>query len=311
MEWLTELYPEVRQHLANAVPDYWPALQELINPTLKGQLMSGAILPLAACAAVGGTARTAVPVSASLIASAVSARIFDDLQDKDRPNQLWRRVGETRAWNYGMAMYGLAFRILNQSNLPGDTFRQINQLYLDAFFYMAAGQERDLLGATLTVDDYWKTIALKTGTAYAVACAAGAAAGTDDPELIQACHAFGHHVGIIIQIFNDYESIWQPDGLSDIALGKVTLPIIYALQSDHPKRDALSAWIQTGKMGANAKQIIQMLDDLDTKAFMVWAAIKEREQALAAITQCSDNVGRAALIGFVTGMFGDIDALVD
>jgi geranylgeranyl diphosphate synthase type I len=52
------------------------------------------------------------------------------------------------------------------------------------------------------------------------------------------------------------------------------------------------------------------LDKIDTKAFLIWAALQEREQALAAIRVCPNGEGVAALEAFVTGMFGDINLLL-
>ena len=45
-------------------------------------------------------------------------------------------------------------------------------------------------------------------------------------------------------------------------------------------------------------------------SFMIWGALKERQQALEALAACPNEDGKAALENFVTGMFGDIDALL-
>jgi geranylgeranyl diphosphate synthase type I len=311
MDWLTSLYPDVRRVLQTSIPTYWPELRSIFDGLFEQPppLLSVAILPLVCCHAVNGTASEAVPVSAALIAAEVSLRILDDLEDKDRRGQLWQQVGEARAWNYAAAIHTLSFDILNKANLRPHAFRTVNQLFIDAFFYILVGQERDLSAAPTTIDEYWRTIELKTATAYAAACAAGALVGSEDEQLIDACQTFGHHIGLAIQIFNDMESIWQPNGLSDIQQGKITLPIMYGLSSEHPGRDELQMIVTSQTIVAHAERVKQLLDAIDTKGFLIWAALKQREEALAAISICPNPEGRAALEAYVTGMFGDIDTL--
>ncbi len=312
MDWLTSLYPEVRQTLERAIPGYWTQLQPIFDRLFAQPppLLSVAILPLVSCHAVNGIAREAIPVSAALLAVEVSLRIFDDLEDKDRPGQLWEKVGEARAWNYASAIHILSFEILSQSSLPDSVFRRVNQLFIDAFFRITEGQEYDLTEATKTIEEYWRTIELKTATAYAAACAAGALVGTDDLQLIQACSTYGHHVGLAIQIFNDMESIWQPDGITDLKQGKLTLPLLYGLQSQHENRDELLSLVLANEIAKYAERIKEILDSIDTKDFLVWAALKEREQALEAIQAIPNREGKEAMEAYITGMFGDIDLLL-
>jgi geranylgeranyl diphosphate synthase type I len=310
MDWLKPLYPEIYQVLLAAIPDYWPELKSVFGTLFEEPLMSVAMLPLVTCQAVGGQAKEAVHVSAALIAAERCVRIFDDLEDKDRPGQLWQQVGEARAWNYASAIHILSFEILSKAPYHPRVFHDINQLYIDAFFYIAAGQDRDIAGITRTIEDYWSTIELKTAMAYAAACASGAIVGTETPTLIEACYLYGHHVGLAIQIFNDMESIWQPDGRTDLKQGKVTLPLLYGLQSDHPDRDELETLVETNQVATQADRVRDILDKIDTKSFLIWAALKERDQALEAIRICPDEAGREALESFITGMFGDIDSLL-
>ncbi len=176
---------------------------------MKEPIAPEAILPLASCKAVDNDADKAVHVSAALLAFAKCLRIFDDLVDRNRSGQLWEDIGQEIAWNYASAIYTLCFEILNKSKIPDNRFCKINQLFIDSYFILAGGQDRDLVGETSTIEDYWLTIDMKTGCAFAFACAAGAMAGTDNPEYIESCHTFGHHLGLTIQIFNDVESIWH------------------------------------------------------------------------------------------------------
>ncbi|HBB35199.1 MAG TPA: polyprenyl synthetase superfamily, partial [Cyanobacteria bacterium UBA9273] len=109
---------------------------------------------------------------------------------------------------------------------------------------------------------------------------------------------------------NDMESIWQPDGITDLKQGKITLPLLYGLQYHHPEREELLSIVTANEIAAHAARIKEILDHIDTKSFLIWAALKEREQALKAIKICPNTEGREVLESYITGMFGDIDLLL-
>ena len=81
MDWLTSLYPQVRQVLEDAIPAYWPEMRPIFDElfTQPPPLLSVAILPLLCCRAVDGDPKEAVPISSAIVAAEVSLRIFDDL----------------------------------------------------------------------------------------------------------------------------------------------------------------------------------------------------------------------------------------
>jgi len=271
--------------------------------------MTEAALPLAACRAVGGDPKKAVHVTAALLTFAASLRIYDDVADRYRPGQLWEETSPAQAMNYAFGLHTISFGILNNMRVPDEQFRRIHQQFVNAGFILASGQDRDLAGATKTIETTCVTIETKAGCPYALACSVGAMVGTNIPERIQGCHSFGHHLGITVQILNDFESIWQPSGKTDLTQGKVTLPLIYGMSCEHPHRDALIEWAQTGQISANAQQIKQILDGIDTKDFMLWAALKEREEAIDALAVCTVSSGVDALTSYITGLFGDMDIL--
>ncbi|HEY9245348.1 MAG TPA: polyprenyl synthetase family protein, partial [Candidatus Methanoperedens sp.] len=189
--------------------------------------------------------------------------------------------------------------------------QKIIQCFIDSFFCIAAGQDRDISGATKTIEEYWQTAEMKSANIYATACAAGAIVGTGDEELIHACGVFGHHLGLTVQIFNDMESIWLPKGKTDLKQGKITLPLIYGLTKDHSERSELISLVLSNHIASHSERIKEILNNIGTRTFLIWAALKEREQALEAISICPDSEGREVLNSFITGMFGDLDSLLE
>ena len=88
----------------------------------------------------------------------------------------------------------------------------------------------------ISEDVYYDVIKQKTAALFEACCAMGAlSAGASDDDIVQA-KKFGQNLGVIFQIRDDifdyYDSpqIGKPTG-NDMAEGKLTLPVIYALNS--------------------------------------------------------------------------------
>ncbi len=311
MEWLKSLYPEVKANLLNNVPAYWPEFKLVLANILRDQLPTEIALPLAACRAVGGNVKNAIPITSALLAIAISMRIIDDVQDQDRSGQLWQSVGSARAFNYANAAQFLCFEIFRKAQYPSAIFYDLYSSLLSASFQLSFGQDRDLMGNTKDFESYWTTIELKSATAYSLACKTGAQVGTNKSEWINACTLFGHHLGLVVQIFNDMDSLWDSDMLTDLEQGKVTLPLLYGMYFQHPKKDFLQTLVKKNAIKQHAKEINAILTDIDTPQFMIWLAIKERENALKQLEICPNLEGKQALEAYLTGMFGDIDYQLD
>ena len=306
MEWLTSLYPAVRQHLFDSIPDYWPELVLVFEPYNSDPVVPEIVLPLASCEAVGGNARDAVPVAASLAAKVVGLRLLDDLQDQDRPGQLWQSVGPARTWNYAAAAQNLTTMILYNSSLPPEVAYRISQLFHQTYLQVGAGQDRHLAGTADSPTAYWESVELRSGQAYAAACTAGAMVAGDNLDLIQACSTFGFHLGCMMQIFNDLESIWKPRGVSDHEQARLTLPVLVALQSDHPDKEELLVLL--GSSGGKLERIKEILEAAGARDYMIWLVLQERDKALAALKHLPGSQGVEALEALVTGICGDIDS---
>lgn len=85
-------------------------------------------------------------------------------------------------------------------------------------------------------DVYYDVIKKKTAALFEACCSIGALSAGADNEAIEAARLFGQNLGIAFQIRDDifdyYDSndIGKPTG-NDMAEGKLTLPVIYALNA--------------------------------------------------------------------------------
>lgn len=97
-------------------------------------------------------------------------------------------------------------------------------------------QLSNIANQNISEDVYYQVIKQKTAALFEACCAIGALSAGVSDEVIKKAKKFGQNLGIIFQIRDDifdyYDSseIGKPTG-NDMAEGKLTLPVIYALNS--------------------------------------------------------------------------------
>jgi len=106
----------------------------------------------------------------------------------------------------------------------------------------------------LSEDKYFEVIENKTAALFESCCVIGAISAGLSMSAIEEVRLFGHYIGTIFQIRDDifdyYDSanIGKPTG-NDMAEGKLTLPILYALNSTHDTQMiALSKKVKDGSV---------------------------------------------------------------
>lgn len=301
----------VNGYIRENTPNEWPELLWLLDVLEDQSVDDLAILPLASCVAVGGSSQEAIPIAAAWKVLNLAIRILDDLEDQDDDTALWTLIGLPRAFNFAGALYALCNKMLVKAPWPPNKYKTINDEFIQATIRLAAGQDRDLHGFTYSLESCWRIMEDKNASAFELACTTGAMCGTTNATLISACRSFGYHLGIIVQLFDDFEGIWEPTRTSDLVRGKITLPIIYGLTTQHNRKEELQQLIMDRDFSSDSNQILEILDSIDTRHFMVWTALRERERALKTLLNCPGKHGVLALTKYMTAMFEHIeDALV-
>ncbi len=101
---------------------------------------------------------------------------------------------------------------------------------------------------TLGRQDYFKVLAMKTGELFALACDLGAHVSGANPVERQALRDYGLALGTAYQIYDDCLDLFGSEAATgkslgtDLAKGKLTLPLLYALER---ASDAEAARLQT------------------------------------------------------------------
>lgn len=313
---LIAFYPTLRSKVAElAAGCHWPAFAAEVNARLaRGWLPPPVLLPFASAAVVGGEPARAVSVAAAFGFLLFAIRWFDDAQDHDRDDALWALVGPARATNFAAGALNLAWRTLAEdAAVP----RSALVAFGEETTALARGQDDDLLGfETVSLEAYWRRMVEKSGACFAMACRLGALAAQADRNTAAPLADFGRHLGIMVQILDDLDGAFHPLGKGDLASGKVTLPLLYALQVEHAGRDELRRIVREGRLASAAERARELLDATDTREFLVWSAFEERDRAFAALaalgppTDELTAMGRAALEAITAGLIADWEALL-
>ena len=109
----------------------------------------------------------------------------------------------------------------------------------------------------ISEDVYYQVIKQKTAALFETCAGIGALSVDASKEKVEAARKFGQNVGIIFQIRDDifdyFESkeIGKPTG-NDMAEGKLTLPVIYALKnSNYESMHTLARKVKAGRINAD------------------------------------------------------------
>ena len=132
---------------------------------------------------------------------------------------------------------------------------------------------------------YFEVIRQKTAALFEACAVIGAKAGGADKQAVEAARAFGRNVGVIFQIRDDifdyYQSadLGKPTG-NDMAEGKLTLPVLYALNTTGDSQMAALAR-KVKARNVSAEEIAQLVEFTKNNGGIAYAEQKMTEcQAL-------------------------------
>jgi geranylgeranyl pyrophosphate synthase len=192
------------------------------------------LLPILCSRAAGGGENQAIVVAAAWFLLYLAAKVFDDIEDGDFNFAPWSIIGEPQAINAATGLIfasQLALTHLTKMGVREELVLLLIEDFNRTTLKMCSGQKADLEGGELTFERYFKVIGEKSGEFFSLACRARALLGTDE---VAPFSDFGYNLGVIIQIMDDFEGVWNPNGRSDLEAGRRTLPVIYALSVAPP-----------------------------------------------------------------------------
>ncbi len=167
----------------------------------------------------------------------------------------------------------------------------------------------------LDMETYFRVIDLKTAELFRVSCHLGARLAGFEDDYVQAAGAFGRHLGIAYQIYDDMtdlfgsqEKIGKTLG-TDIATGKPTMPLILMrdrlpAEQAQELRDTLA-----GKIDADVPRWLKKLREMGIFEEVRHAIFDEIEKGRAAIATFKDNPSATHLRTISELLWNQVDAL--
>ena len=230
--------------------------------------------------------------------------LHDDVVDESE----LRRGRETANTMFGNAasvlvgdfLYSRAFQMMVEANEM-----RVMQTLADATNVIAEGEVLQLLNcnnADVDAANYLEVIHRKTAKLFEAAMRLGAILGKQDEKSEAAAARYGMHLGTAFQLVDDvldYSGNAQEIGKNlgdDLAEGKPTLPLIYAMQHGTPEQAAvIRAAIEQGDINrfAEVLQIVQQTGALD---YTRQQAQREADLARAELTGLPDSQYKRSLL---------------
>ncbi|MBP5203559.1 MAG: polyprenyl synthetase family protein [Candidatus Methanomethylophilaceae archaeon] len=196
---------------------------------------------VAACRAVGGDGKKAVPMAVAIEYIHNFTLIHDDLMDGDE----MRRGMKTSHVIYGMptailagdALFAKAYQIIGGMDIPAEDLRRVLSVTSKAVWDLARGQQMDVNNENaefISLDDYIETIKLKTSVLFAAGAASGAIIGGASKEVVNAIHSYAIKMVVAFQMYDDILGVYGDPAKTgksagnDIRKGKYTVMICHA-----------------------------------------------------------------------------------
>ncbi len=244
----------VSRRLAVEVDAFDPAVAGFVAYALtnQGKQLRSALVAL--CGGVFGAAgeshvTVAVIIEMVHLATLVHDDITDDAVMRRRQPTLTAQWGPTISVLTGDCLFANALRLAS-----GFPTTAICRAVAEATQEVCTGeiiQTRLAGNLELTRDEYFKILRMKTGELFALSCQLGGQVAGATLEQQAALRQFGLDLGIAYQIYDDCLDLFSTEAMTgkslgaDLAHGKLTLPVIVALErAGGSDRASLSRWIQ-------------------------------------------------------------------
>jgi octaprenyl-diphosphate synthase len=200
----------------------------------------------------------------------------------------------------GDFLYSRAFQMMVE---VGDM--RVMQTLADATNTIAEGEVLQLLNchdADVDAANYMRVIHCKTAKLFEAAMRLGALLGKAEPTVEAAAASYGMHLGTAFQLIDDvldYSADEAQTGKhlgDDLAEGKPTLPLIYAMQHGSKEQAALvRAAIEQGDQ-SKFDEVLQIIHTTGALDFTRRQALLEAELACNAIATLADSKYKQSLL---------------
>jgi geranylgeranyl pyrophosphate synthase len=265
-------------------------------------------LPGLCCQAAGGDPRWAEDIAIAWFLFYLSAHIMDSIQDHDQPESWWADYSPGFALNIASGYYftaSLALTHLLKSPFPPQKTNQIIENFYRDFLYMGNGQHIGFVRDELSLNQYWQMAGAKSGIFFGLACQTGARLASEDRNTLDCFRQFGHHLGLLIQIFDDLEELErlkEGDLIVNPREFMKSLAVAYTLEVLPPeiKTQFSNAILLAVEYRNYVGEVWRMLEESGSALYLKTQIELHRKYALAFLENANPlSPAREALIGFL------------
>jgi len=279
------------------------------------------LLPALTCEGHGGDVGGATPVCAAWLLVRLAAKLLDDVEDRDLDDEQPLQVNASTGL---LALAHLAIDALAVDGVPATRVADLSVALQRAILRAAGGQHRDLLasgGAVGQDPDGWLAIAAaKSGALFGWAAWAGAAMAGAEGDRLESYRRFGEHLGVLLQVADDYNDIWAPaaeagDRAEPPALGAANLSIAYGrLVADDAVRGRLDDALRSALEGVTdaREAVVDAVTGLGAQTFVLAAARAQRQLAVEALDAAGARPAAARrLVALLDGIMPALRVVAD
>lgn len=252
----------------------------------------------------GTTVKKCLPAASAVEFLHNFSLIHDDIEDGDvtrrfRPT-VWKVWGIPQAINLGSSMQALVnFSALRlRERFPQETVNRVLEELTIAILRMTEGQYLDLAmqekGETI-VSDYLDMVRRKTGALFERACRISAILAGRKEEIVERAGKFGMFFGLAFQIKDDYLGIWgEPEKIGkpaeDIHKGKMTFPIVFALNKSRRKEEFRGILLKKEEKTDNdINKALEILDEIGSREYTREMCESYTDDAIFHLSQLRGN----------------------
>lgn len=272
----------LRHNLTRNVPE--KRFSRQLTEILERAVDQLSVLPLLTCEAAGGDSRQAIPLMACWQSLRLSAKLLDDVVDGESA------YPPPEAINLAAGLLFLAPLVLEELQSRGVSAARIEGL--TRFLYQnglraCAGQYAEITSHNDIDPDGWLIAArTKSGEPCAWAAWAGALVAGANERALANFRNFGLHLGILLQVADDFNGIWRPSEFSDLRSGQLNLAVCYArFVAQGEQKNFLETLLTNAISGDDTaeSEIPQFLTGIGSQAYLLVVGGEQRQQALSAL----------------------------